>query len=119
MIPMIIIAFELQKDWAKDHKAHTYLYVGAESDTLGSYFTKEFHSRMVLAYQEGDVLDDGVEVMGRKKEGIKTKTVDYEKIAKSLGVDPNVASAIAKVEFSGSGFYKGGGMKIQFAASPY
>ena len=61
-----IVEFELQKDWAKDHKTHTYLYVGAESDTFGSYFTKEFHSRMVLAYQEGDVLDDAIEVVGVK-----------------------------------------------------
>ena len=62
-----IVEFELQKDWAKDHKTHTYLYVGAESDTFGSYFTKEFHSRMVLAYQEGDVLDDGVEIITKDK----------------------------------------------------
>ena len=61
-----IVAFELQKDWAKDHKTHKYFYVGAESDTFGSYFTKEHHSHMVLAYQDGDKLDSSVEVVGIK-----------------------------------------------------
>ena len=70
-----IVAFELQKDWAKDHKTHKYFYVGAESDTFGSYFIKEHHSHMVLAYQEGDKLDSGVKVLGKKETLSKSDTI--------------------------------------------
>ncbi len=110
-----IVEFELQTDWANNHETHKYFYVGAESDTWKSYFTSEHDSSMLLAYKEGDVLESGVRIVRIKDDKISDGDgVDYDKIAKKLGIDSNVAKAITKVESSGSGFYEKGGVKIRF-----
>jgi RHS repeat-associated protein len=45
---------------------------------------------------------------------VKASNVNYRLIATKLGIDSNVAKAVATVESSGSGFYEDGSVKIRF-----